>query len=96
MLKEITIPSIYTGKISEENDIVGVINENFTYLEDLIQSMPSDSVTFEKHVVDFESYNISLYFSENKNRADISVLNNIITVKIGSNEIKIDADGNII
>lgn len=96
MLKEIIVPSEYTGKISEENSIIGVINENFAYLESILQSLSDESMIFEKHIVDFENYEMSLYFSENKKRADISVLNDIITIKIGDNEVKIDSDGNLI
>ncbi len=96
MPKEITLPDGYSGTLSEENAIVGTINENIVYLEGLIQSLSDGSMTFEEHIVDAENYEISLYFSENKNSATLSISDDIITIKVGDKETKIDADGNLI
>ena len=66
MLNEITIPNDYTGTIEQENTIVGKINENFTQLEEKISLLNESSLSFETHIVDYEEYEIDIYFSNNK------------------------------
>jgi len=96
MLNEIILPDDYTGTITQENAIIGDINENFTELEKQISELNSTSVEFEDHIVDFEDYEIDLYFGNNKKKATISVQNEIIEVKVNGITIKIDSDGNVI
>lgn len=96
MLQEITIPSNYSGTLEQENDIVGAINKNFIEIESQISKISEDKMFFEKHIIDFEEYEIDLYFSENKVKANISIDDEYIVVKIGENTVKIDRDGNVV
>ena len=95
-MKEITLPSGYTGTLAEENAIIGDINENFFEIEKLIQSLPDTQMNFDSHIADFEEYSIDVYFSTNKKVANITVQDDAIIVSINNIEIKIDTDGNII
>ncbi len=96
MLKEITIPDNYTGKLHEENQIVADINNALIEIENKIQNIPDEQMIFEKHITDFENYEISAYFSENKKSVVIGIDNDIISLKFGDTIIRLDADGNII
>ena len=95
-MKEITIPSNYTGTIYQENEIIKVINENFLELEDFIQNLPDKTLEFDKHIADFEEYSIELYFSDNKKNAVIEIDGSFLKVTIGNNTTKIDFNGNVI
>ena len=96
MPQEITIPDGYTGTISQENAIIQAINKMIMDLESRIQSLPDKVMVFDRHIADFEEYSMDIYFSENKKKANISIVEDIITVSINEVTIKIDADGNII
>lgn len=95
-MKEIILPDDYTGKLEQENKIIENINSNFSEIEESINLLPDKSTQFEKYVVDFEDYEIDLYFSENKTKATLSIKNENIFIKINDKTIEIDADGNII
>lgn len=96
MLNEIIIPDDYTGTIDQENGIIGKVNENFTLLEEQISNLNQDTLSFETHVVDFEEYEIDVYFSENKKKATIVVQDSKIEVTINGITTKIDSDGNVV
>ena len=96
MLNEITIPNDYTGTIEQENTIVGKINENFTQLEEKISLLNESSLSFETHIVDYEEYEIDIYFSNNKTKATISVQDENIKIEINNKIIEIDSYGNIV
>ena len=96
MLKEITAPSSYTGTIEEENSILEGINNNFMELEKDISDLSQESSVFEKHIVDFEQYEIDVYFETNLKKATIAVTDNNIEIRIGDNIVRIDADGNVV
>jgi len=96
MPNEIIIPENYTGTIAEENNIVLQINNALFELEKKIQNIPDEQMVFEKHITDFENYKISVYFSNNKRHATISIEDSFIEIAIGQNIIKVDSDGNIV
>lgn len=96
MLNEIILPDDYTGTIDQENTIIGKINENFTQIEESIASLESETLYFETHVVDFEEYELDIYFSTNKKKATILVQDEQIEVTINDITIKIDSDGNVV
>jgi len=96
MLKEITLPSGYTGTLEQENDIIGDINKNFIEVEKNIQSLSDDVMFFDTHIIDFEEYEIDLYFSDNKTKANIVVDDEFLVVTIGDNQVRIDRDGNVV
>lgn len=96
MLNEITLPDGYTGALAEENEILYKINENFFKIENMIQNIPDAQMSFDKHIADFEEYEIDLYFSGNKKIAHLTIEDDVITIKINNNTIKIDSDGNVI
>ncbi len=95
-MKEITLPSDYTGTLAEENNVIGIINENFLEIESMIQSLPDTQMKFDSHIADFEEYSIDVYFATNKKVANITINDNEIIVIVNDIEIKIDSDGNII
>ena len=96
MLKEITIPDDYNGSISQENHIVSQINNALAEIERQIQDIPDEKMVFEKHITDFENYTISVYFSENKKSANITIDDEKIVIQIGDKIVKVDSDGNIV
>jgi len=96
MPKEITLPSDYTGTLEQENDIVGAINRNFIEIEKEIQSLSDDVMFFDRHIIDFEEYEIDLYFSDNKKKANVRVDDEFIIITIGDKQIRIDRDGNVV
>ncbi len=96
MLKEITAPSNYTGELQEENLILEAIQYNFSELEEQISQMPREDMMFEKHIIDFEQYEMDVYFEDNLKKAKIVISDSVIEVKIGSNIVRIDIDGNVI
>jgi hypothetical protein len=95
MLKEITLPDDYSCTLEQENDIVGAINLNFIELEKKI-SESTDKMMFEEHIIDFEEYEMDVYFSDNKVKATLLIDSNNIIVRIGDNEVRIDSDGNVV
>ncbi len=95
-MKEITLPSDYTGTLAEENDVIGIINENFLEVESMIQSLPDTQMNFDSHIADFEEYSVDIYFATNKKVANITIKDDEIIIVINNIEIKIDSDGNII
>jgi len=96
MLKEIIIPDDYTGSLEQENDIIGLINMNFIELEKKISDIDEEKMQFSDHIIDFDEYEIDLYYSDNKNKVTVVLDNDILVIKIAEKEIRIDADGNII
>jgi len=96
MPKEITIPSNYSGSLEQENDIVAIINSNFTEIEKKIDEIDKQKMEFSSHVIDFEEYEISLYYSDNKTKAKILLDDDIIVVTVNNKETRIGLDGNII
>lgn len=95
MLKEITIPDDYRGTISQENSIIRQINDALLEIEKQINSIPDEQMVFEKHITDFENYEVSVFFSNNKKSANITIDDDYIVIKIGDNTIRVDSDGNI-
>ncbi len=96
MLKEITLPDDYTGTIDQENDVIGLINTNFIEIEKKIEEIGEENMQFVEHIVDFEEYEIDLYYSDNKKKFSIVLDDDIIVVKVADNEIRIDSDGNLV
>jgi aspartokinase len=96
VLKEITLPSNYTGTISQENEIITQINNSLVEIEEMIQGIPDEQMSFDSYITDFEKYEMDIYFSDNKNKATISIEEDIISVSIAGNVVRLDADGNII
>ena len=93
-METISLPNDYTQSLAEENKIIDQINENFDELLSMVENM--SQVEYSEFIPDFESYSIDLFFSDNKKKANIEVFEDVITVIINSQTIRIDADGNII
>ena len=96
MLNEITLPVDYTGTLEQENDVIGKINKNFIDIEKEILEKSSESMNFEQHIIDFEEYEIDLYFSENKSKATIVLDDNNILVTINGKTTRIDENGDVV
>lgn len=96
MLKEITLPSGYTGTLEQENDVIGAINHNFIEIEKKIDALPDKTMFFDSHIIDFEEYEMDIYFSDNKTKANIRIDDDYLVVSIGENEVRIDRDGNVV
>ncbi len=96
MLEEITLPEDYNGTMEQENSIVGKINKNFIDIEKTISEISNERMYFEKHIIDFEEYEIDLYFSDNKKKITLKIDVEDIVISISGNEIRIDRDGNVV
>ena len=96
MLEEITVPSNYSGTIGEENSILESIQKNFTELADKIDLLPSDVMQFETHVIDFEQYEIDVYFEDNLKKARIVINDSNIEIRIGDKIVKVSSDGDVV
>lgn len=96
MLNKIIVSDDYSGTLIEENAILEQINKNFTTLEEKIFDLPQDSMKFEQHIIDFEEYEIDIYFEANLKKATISVNDSYIEVQIGEKIVRISADGDVI
>jgi len=96
MLNEITLPEDYTGTLAQENDVIQKINDNFELLRTQIASLKDETLVFEDHIIDFEGYQIEIFFSENKSNAKITAVNDTIIIDIAGKTIRIDSDGNIV
>jgi len=96
MLSEITLPDDYTGTLSQENRIIQKINDNFAAIEEQITGLNSSVLSIEEHIIDFEGYQIDVYFSESKTHARITAINDHIIVDIAGKTIRIDSDGNVV
>lgn len=96
MLNEITLPVNYTGTLEQENDIIGEINKNFIELEKKILDKTSEQMNFEQHIIDFEEYELDLYFSDNKSKVNIVLDNNHIVLNIAGKTIRIDENGDVV
>ena len=95
MLSEITLPDDYTGTLSQENKIIGDINDNFSLIEKEILGLNDSALRFENHIIDFEEYQIDVYFGEEKAKASISIIDGKIQIKIADKTITVDSDGNV-
>ena len=96
MLNEITLPTSYTGSLTQENTIISEINENFTNIQKYIESIDRNKIEFHDHIVDFEEYEIDLYYSDNKNKATIVLDDDIIVVRVAGEEIRINSNGIVV
>jgi hypothetical protein len=96
MLNEITLPDDYTGTLAQENAVIQAINENFAAIEDMMRELPAETLSFDKHIVDFEGYQLDLYFTENKTHAKITAVNDMLIIEIADKTIRIDANGDIV
>jgi hypothetical protein len=96
MLEEITLPDDYTGTLAQENEIIDKVNRNFYAILNQIIENGKETFSMEEHIVDFEGYQIEIFFSENKSSAKITTVNDTIVIDIAGKTIRIDADGNIV
>ena len=96
MQEEIILPDNYTGTLEQENDVISKINKKFYDIEKSIDRLGDGKIEFTKHVVDFEEYEIDLYYSDNKSKVSIVLDDDIVVVKIADKEIRINRDGDII
>jgi hypothetical protein len=85
------------GTLKGDNEEIARLNKELLEVkEKLLNVAPQSGLAQEGYITDFEDFEIEILFSENRKKAKISVIEEVITIIINGNTIRIDSNGTII
>jgi len=84
----------FNGQLNDDNAEIATLNQEILKLKEELLSHSGFRV--ENYILDFEDYEIEVFFGDNKKKAMIVIEDDAILIKIDGNVVKVGSDGFVI
>jgi len=86
----------FNGTIAEDNSEIRKLNNEILELKSILLSGKAKGLSSEKYILDFENFELDILFSSNRKKAKILVIDEVISIQIKDNIVRINTDGIVI